>query len=61
MGFKLGQGVETIPQVQKTQKSKFTENITRLHVFVHSDSLYIATSGPFCQICSHIEAASGKP
>ena len=27
------------------QKSDFIENITWLHVFVHSDTLYIATSG----------------
>ena len=54
MGFKLGQGVGTIPQVRKVQKFEFTENITRLHVFVGSDTLYLATNAPFCQICSHL-------
>ena len=41
MGFKLGQGVGMIPSVRKLQKLEFTENITWLHVFVRSDTLYV--------------------
>ena len=40
MSFKLGQGVERIPQGQKTQKSEFTENITQLHMFSSVVTLY---------------------
>ena len=52
--FKLGQVVETIPQVRKTQKSECTDNITLLHVLFPSGILYIATRRFFCQIRSHI-------
>ena len=40
------------------QQSDFTGNTTRLRVFARSDTLYIARSGPFSQIRSHMELAT---